>query len=396
MGVVYGLGIMTGTSCDGADFALMSYSRKLGERLIATASIRFPSKLRLRLRNAQKGLIQVRECALLTRDYSRWLGDACNQVLKQHLPSTKSLVFIAAHGQTIWHMPEESVSVQLCDAATLVTITGKTVVFGFRQPDLAAGGQGAPLVPYYHWLRATELQRFKEQLPFAIHNIGGIANVTYLSKKLEDVVAFDTGPGNALIDLATEQATKGKIKFDRNGLFARQNEDQIDWAKIKKLVQTPFFKSSPPKSTGRELFSEIYLRKNIPGKGKALIANATALTAYSMAQAYEKFLLPHKKVNVVYIAGGGALNKYLLDLFQRTLSELAKKEIQVAVLPQDFAPAQHLEAMAFARLGAEALLGRPVSLPSVTGARTKAYGVGVFCGPNYETLSNRLSKLAKN
>ena len=384
---------MTGTSCDGADLALLELTRGRSgwtERLARTASQSFPPALRARLRKAQRGKMSIRDTALLTRDYSEWIAGLCDRKLRAW-KQNRSSCLIAAHGQTVWHEPENRVSVQLLDAAVVVARTGCTVAACFRQPDLAHGGEGAPLVPYYHWLRATTTHA--RLLPFAVHNVGGIANLTYVSAERDEVIAFDTGPGNALIDLATERATRGAQTFDRAGRLGASAASSIDWAAIRRLCARGYYAKRPPKSTGRELFNEAYLKK-IPGHGTTRIANATALTAYSMAKAYANFVLKGpRKVNAVFIAGGGARNPFLLSLFERELARLAGRSIPVAALPPDFAPSQFIEAMAFARLGFEALGGRPVSLRSVTGSRADALGAGLFPGPNYARLSKLVNDI---
>lgn len=384
MSTVYSLGVMTGTSCDGADFALLELRRSGGawsERLVRAASRPFPAALRRRLRDAQSGRISLAEGAHLTRDYSGWLGANCAARLRAwKTPLSRTL--IAAHGQTVWHEPQSAVSVQLLDPAVLSCATDCTVTAAFRQPDLARGGQGAPLVPYYHWLRARS-GPFARALPFAVHNVGGIANLTYVTRDIGDLVAFDTGPGNALIDLAVEAATRGKQRFDRNGRIAAGALGHVQRSAIERLARHPYFRARPPKSTGRELFNEDFLRR-LPGRGAALVANATAFTAHTMAKAYADFVPAH--LSGVFVAGGGARNRVLMALFVQELVRLRRDDIPVAMLPDTFAPPQHLEAMAFARLGFEALRGRPVSLASVTGASRDAIGAGIYPASNYPRL----------
>ena len=388
MKTIYSLGVMTGTSCDGADAAGLAITNGR-ETLAHTATKSFSPALRKRLRTAQQGKLEIPEVARLTRDYSEWMAQFCEATLKRwNAPKAQTL--IAIHGQTVWHEPESRISVQLVDPTIIAAKTGVTVTAYFRQPDLARGGQGAPLVPYYHWLRATSLREFSDQLPFAIHNVGGIANLTYITKDPKKLFAFDTGPGNALIDLATESFTKGRKHFDKNGAIAAGAAASIDWRAIEKLATLSYFKKKPPKSTGRELFNETFLKK-LPSTGAARIANATAFTAHTMAKSYADFVLgagfPLRKI---FVAGGGALNPTLMKLFSDELRRLCKSSIAVSTLSDDFAPAQSLEAMAFARLGYEAIHGRAVSLSAVTGASEDAIGAGIFAGQNYAKLLNSL------
>lgn len=379
---------MTGTSCDGADLALLRLTRNRNtwnERLVGKASRRFPRDLRFQLRAAQRGGLTIPETARLTKEYSDWLGAFCGEALRQwNQPIARTV--IAAHGQTVWHEPESRVSVQLLDPAIIAFRTSCTVTSAFRQPDLARGGQGAPLVGYYHWLRSTALPNYLDALPLAIHNVGGIANLTYVSRDLRKIIAFDTGPGNALIDIAMNRLSKGRLHFDRDGKVAHRRLNEVDWDAIAKLAKHRFFRASPPKSTGRELFDENFLEL-VPGRGEAIVANATAFTAHTMAKAYVDFVLkPENFLNGIFVAGGGARNPTLLLLFSRELARLSGQEIPVAVLPDSFAPPQYLEPMAFARLGVEALQGRPVSLARVTGASSDSFGAGIFPGKNFQNL----------
>ena len=189
--------------------------------------------------------LNVPDTAILTRDYSAWIGLVCRKSLTRwRVPPSK--VIIGAHGQTVWHAPKRGISVQLLDPTIVAFQTGCTVMAGFRQPDLARGGEGAPLVPFYHWIRANS-GGFAKTLPFAIHNIGGIANLTYITRDKHRIVAFDTGPGNALIDLAAEKATNGRQKFDTGGKLAASKIKSIDWHAIEKLGRHAFFRALPPR-----------------------------------------------------------------------------------------------------------------------------------------------------
>jgi anhydro-N-acetylmuramic acid kinase len=388
MKTIYSLGVMTGTSCDGADAAGLAITNN-SEKLCFRLSRRFPAVLRARLRQAQRGTLSISQAARLTRDYSEWLSTFCDDAINSwRVPHNRTL--LAIHGQTVWHEPESRISVQLLDPAIIANRTNITVTSAFRQPDLAQFGQGAPLLPYYHWLRANALTRFRPMLPFVIFNVGGIANLTYVTKHAENIVAFDTGPGNALIDLAVEELSHGKKHFDKNGLIAAASIDSIDWGKIEKLGNHPFFRKQPPKSTGRELFDENFYQR-LPGRANTRVANATAFTAHTMAKACNDFIFKRTHgVETVFVAGGGAENPTLLRLFSRELARLTKKEILVAPLPVAFAPVQALEAMGFARFGYEAMLGRPVSLRSVTGARRNAIGANITPATNYATLVREL------
>ncbi len=383
---------MTGTSCDGADLAALKIEftgnritrETLGERL----SAKFPSALRRKFREAQKGRLAISATAELTRDYSLWIGTLCARFLRRAcIPMRKTT--LAIHGQTIWHQPPHGVSsgfsVQLVDPAVIAHACHCTVTAFFRQPDLARGGQGAPLVPYYHWLRARSTE-FSALLPFAIHNVGGIANLTYVTRDASDIIAFDTGPGNALIDLAMERHSNGRKHFDRGGRTAAAALEHVNWRAVKHLAQHAYFRQKPPKSTGRELFDERFLAR-FKASGQALVATATAFTAHTMAKAYADHVVNRaRSPRFIFVAGGGAQNGTLVQLFSRELQRLTGKTIAVRPLPASFAPPEYLEAMAFARLGFEALFGRPISLSNVTGASEDAFGAGIFPGKNFPEL----------
>lgn len=383
---------MTGTSCDGADLAALkielSENRVIRETLEARLNAKFPSSLRQRLREAQKGGLPISAAAELTRDYSLWIGAFCARFLRRaRIPMRKTAV--AVHGQTVWHQPPRGnstgFSVQLADPAVVAHACACTVTAFFRQPDLARGGQGAPLVPYYHWLRARATE-FSDLLPFAIHNVGGIANLTYVTRDAKNLIAFDSGPGNALIDLAMERHTNGRKHFDKGGKIAAAALERVDWRAVERLARHAYFRRKPPKSTGRELFDENFLAR-FRARGPALVATATAFTAHTMAKAYADHVVGRaRSPRFIFVAGGGARNGTLVRLFGRELRRLTEKTIAVRPLPAGFAPPGHLEAMAFARLGFEALFGRPISLGNVTGASEDAFGAGIFPGKNFSEL----------
>lgn len=378
------VGVMTGTSCDGADGVILRISVKDGaEKIILCHSKKFPAELRRKLRITQRGELSVVDVAFIETEYSDWIASFCHEIVKRSGVDRRK-TFLAIHGQTIWHEPP-FFSIQLLEPARVAVRTGLTTLSRFRQPDLASNGEGAPLVPYYHWLRTQALQKqFKP--PFAIHNIGGIANLTVITKRKEEIVAFDTGPGNALIDLAVEKFTKGKKHFDNNGKLADSQLQFIDWRALEKLAKHSYFTRKPPKSTGRELFNEEFVER-IPGRGASKIANATAFTAHTVALAYRDFVVrAFPNLDRIYVAGGGAKNIFLVQLIGREIKRLIPRKITISTLPAAFGPPSYLEAMAFARLGFEGLLGNVVSLKNVTGAKRDGIGAAIIPGSNYKYL----------
>lgn len=390
----FAIGVMTGTSCDGADLAVLCLKKTKGrwtEKLVYTLSKSYPTALRAKLREAQKDKLPMSAVAEVQKEYSEWIGALCKGVLTKRKIPTK-LAVIGVHGQTVWHKPpaknKRGYTVQLVDPAIVAFITGVTVTSQFRQPDMARFGQGAPLVPYYHWLRASS--ELKAQVPLVMINIGGISNLTFVPASKGGILAFDCGPGNAMIDLATEAYTKGRWLFDKNGAIGASAEPKIDWVKVRKITNESYYKAKPPKSTGRELFNEKYLKK-IPGTGDIRVANATALTASALAKAMKDFL-PFKKIKAIYVCGGGAKNPFLLKLVQKEFRQHTGLATRVLALPPNVAPPQYIEAMAFARLGFESLLAGSASLSTVTGASSENFGAGIFPGPNFSALLNALYK----
>jgi anhydro-N-acetylmuramic acid kinase len=242
------------------------------------------------------------------------------------------------------------------------------VVSDFRSADIAFGGEGAPLVPYLDWLLLTDSEKGR-----AVQNIGGIANVTYLPPSAEpsEVLAFDTGPGNALLDAAVTILTDGRERFDRDG--ARATRGTVDETLLRRWLEHPYFAWEPPKSTGRELFGVAFARERLVEafsrglSGDDALATLTALTAESLAEAYRRFLLPRGRIDEVIVAGGGTKNPLLMRLFREGL---ASRGLTPRFRPpEDFGlRAESKEAVAFALLAREMLAGVCGNLPSVTGA----------------------------
>jgi anhydro-N-acetylmuramic acid kinase len=273
---------------------------------------------------------------------------------------------LGSHGQTVWHAPEgqPAATLQLGEAAVIAERTGVPVVSNFRARDMAAGGQGAPLVAYVD----TLLLRDREEVR-AAQNIGGISNVTFLPPyNRPDLApfAFDTGPGNALLDSTAAHITEGHWSYDQDGSLAAQGE--VDGELMAWLLAQPYFSRRPPKSTGREMFGDVLARQvwrraEKQGLGPAdVMATLTALTAQSIADAYDHFLpcLPE----VVIVSGGGTRNPTLMNLLTTALAP-------IHLLPSDAfgMPSDAKEALAFAMLAYETWHGRPGNLPLATGAR---------------------------
>jgi anhydro-N-acetylmuramic acid kinase len=275
---------------------------------------------------------------------------------------------VGSHGQTVWHRPPagatRGATLQLGDPATIAERTGISVVSDFRTRDMAAGGQGAPLVPWVDRLLFSLPDRAR-----ALQNIGGIGNVTWVPPRgsTETVLAFDTGPGNALMDTAVEIATGGRMTFDRDGKLAARGE--VDETLLADLLRHPYFAAEPPKSTGREEFGRPFVERLVAATAPEgdrdwldLVATLTELTARSIADAYRRWIVP-RGVEQVVLTGGGARNPTLVRRIQSLLDPL--EVVGGEVLGVD---PECKEAVAFAVLAWAHLRGIPANVPTATGA----------------------------
>jgi anhydro-N-acetylmuramic acid kinase len=267
---------------------------------------------------------------------------------------------IASHGQTVCHVPPEGSkrgsTLQIGESALIAERTGVSVVSDFRVADMAAGGHGAPLVPYADYLL------FRGTRTKLVQNIGGIANVTVVTPRVDDLLAFDTGPGNCLIDSAMQ--TIFRKSFDRGGKIARRGKP--DEALLQDLMKSPYFSKRPPKSTGTDVFSLGLVRKALKKRRvqpEDLLSTFTHLTARSIQDAYERFVFPEHRANEVIVSGGGTKNGYLMDLLRGGL-----KPLKVKTIDEYGIPTGAKEAMSFAVLANETLSGKPSNMPAATGA----------------------------
>ena len=365
---------MSGTSTDGVGAVLARLrATPTGYRpeILAHCTLPFRRKLRQRLLEIAEGKpVSAAHLSALNAEIGERLAAAAKAVAKRGGIGLDSVDVIGSHGHTIFHGPPGSgrsyppSTLQIGEAAVIAARTGVTTVADFRPADVALGGQGAPLVPYVHWLLFTHAR-----LGRAIHNIGGIANLTYLPPRgsLDDVIAFDTGPGNMVIDAVVAQQSKGKNRFDRGGAIAARGEAHEPT--VERLLALPFFRQPPPKSTGREQFGAAFAEHLLRMARRArlrpadVVATATALTARSIAEAYQRFVLPRGPLAEIYFAGGGARNATLLREVQQRLPL-----IRMASLDELGTPATAIEPLSFAVLACETLRGKPANVVSATGA----------------------------
>ncbi|PTR03564.1 anhydro-N-acetylmuramic acid kinase [Nitrosomonas nitrosa] len=348
------IGIMSGTSLDGVDAVLVSFDSS-GPSLIQTHFLPYDDILRTQLLALNDaGHDELHRAALLSNRLSRLYADAVAALLAKSEVDSREIVAIGCHGQTVRHCPqmENAYSVQLGNAALLAELTGITVVADFRSRDIAAGGQGAPLVPAFHRMMFRD-----QRVCRAIVNIGGIANITYLPPEGE-VVGFDCGPGNMLMD-AWCMRHKGST-YDHDGAWA--GSGHVIPGLLEALLAFPFFALPPPKSTGREMFSIDWLGLYLNGDEAPEDVQATLLrlTVETIASS----LLQHSPgVEEVYLCGGGAHNGQLVAELNAILPGKKIKPTDALGVNADW-----MEAFAFAWLAKQTIEKAPGNLPAVTGA----------------------------
>jgi len=349
----YYIGIMSGTSLDGIDVVLADFSSS-PPSLLHTFYLPYSEDLRSRLLALhQPGDDELHRAAMLSNELAHRYAEAVASLLKQSGTAPQSVIAIGCHGQTVRHRPELGYTLQLNNPALLVELTGITVVADFRSRDIAAGGQGAPLVPAFHQALFSD-----RKIHRVIVNIGGISNLTSLAPDGE-VAGFDCGPGNLLMDAWCMRHT-GKA-YDENGAWA--GSGKVIPALLEKLLAHPFFALPPPKSTGREVFNLSWLESFLSGKESLADVQATLLqvTVEAIARSVTTYC---PDVAEVYLCGGGARNGLLLARLRVALA--GKKMDLTDALGVD---ADSLEAFAFAWLTQQTILGVSGNLPAVTGAQ---------------------------
>lgn len=365
------VGLMSGTSLDGADAALVEIDGTSTEevqwRLRHSVTLPYDDSRRALIHDAILAGTADALCTLHA-DVGEWLAEAALRVCADAGVRIEQVDAIGSHGQTVWHRPPENgrrgATLQLGCPATIAERTGCAVVSDFRTRDVAAGGHGAPLVPWVDGLLFADATRAR-----ALQNLGGIGNVSYVPPRGSDtgVFAFDTGPGNALIDGAVEIATGGRHRFDLDGRLAARGT--VDEALLGELLAHPFFGREPPKSTGREEFGRPFVQRlvqtTLPEGDQDwldLVATLTELTARTVAEAQRRWLLP-LDVSEVVLTGGGARNPILVRRIRELLDPLPV--VDGAALGVDV---DAKEALAFAVLCWAHLCGIPANVPAATGA----------------------------
>ena len=382
------VGLMSGTSVDGVDAALVEitgHGDAARVQLLAFDSFPFPAELRarvFRLFNPREARVD----AICQLDFllGELFAAAVERLLRDHNVERDDVDLVASAGQTIWHDPEPVVIKDTADwldhelvtrstfaigqSAVIAERTGITTVGDLRVRDVAAGGQGAPLIAYADWvlLRDAKLGR-------CVQNIGGIGNVTYLppSSTPEEVVAFDTGPGNMVIDALAEVASEGTLKFDKGGELGAKGT--VNGALLEAWLDDPYFRRKPPKTTGREHFGVQFARRILTeSQGvpiEDLIATATALTAESIARAYRDFIAPRGPIDEVVVGGGGAQNPTLMRMLRERMNGarlMSHEDLGI--------DSKAKEAIALAIIANDAVAGLNTNIPGATGGRPTVLG----------------------
>jgi anhydro-N-acetylmuramic acid kinase len=353
----YYIGQMSGTSLDGIDTVLLEMKESLFN-IVASLHTEFPTSLKTSILSLCHGTSdELNLCALVSNELSQHYAGAVNTLLSTHNISPEKITAIGCHGQTVRHMPPKY-TVQLINGALLAELSNIDVVCDFRSRDMAASGQGAPLVPAFHnaLFRSNDSHDQRPIEDLFVVNIGGMGNISYLPKK-GSVRGHDTGPGNVLMD-AWIQKHQG-LPYDNNGQWAKSGS--VDKRLLNSLLSDPYFKLPPPKSTGREHFNLDWLSRFI--RPEMLTENVQAtllqLTVDSIALEIEAL----SSQGMVIICGGGAFNQHLLDGLDIRLAGFTVLTSQ----DKGFDP-QWIEAMAFAWLAQQCIERKSGNVPEVTGA----------------------------
>jgi len=354
------VGLMSGTSLDGISAAvvrLISSRSRIEHELLAFTGSAYSAEQRERLASAMEQGTAEEYCAL-SFDLGEWLAAAALSVIESANVERRDVRAIASHGQTIWHSPRRA-TWQIGEAAVIAERTGIDVVSDFRVRDVAAGGEGAPLVPIADALLYSSSDEWR-----LLQNIGGIGNVTVVPPggDVAAVRAFDTGPGVVLIDHLVRRLYPG-VRFDEGGAIARSGNARADV--VTALLRDPYFTQPPPKSTGREYFGASFadrMQAMVNGPAADVVATAVAFTAESIADAVRRYV--HEPAGEMVVSGGGARNDSLMDALRRAMQPL-----RVTSFDDLYYDGEAKEAVAFALLGNLHIAHRTGNVIGATGAR---------------------------
>jgi anhydro-N-acetylmuramic acid kinase len=371
------IGLMSGTSCDGIDACLVNITGNGSSTQIDIIGFEvypFKEKIRNLIFEASDETIgTVDKICQLNFTLGKLFADAARQIAEKLSIPLSGIDIIGSPGQTIYHISslkentdkEVRSTLQIGEPSVIAQETGVTTVADFRTRDIAAGGEGAPLVPYADFILFG-----REGASRVIQNIGGISNVTFLPENggIDEIIAFDNGPGNMIIDRFAEIMTDGKLKYDKDGELASKGKLNQDL--LERLCAHPYLSKPPPKSTGREdfgiHFSDKLFKELRQGNIDVFdaIKTITAFTAKSISDSYKNFILPSNKIAEVIISGGGTHNPVLFQYMKNYLRDISISKVD------DFGiPSEAKEALSFAILANETICGNPSNVPSATGAR---------------------------
>lgn len=382
------IGLMSGTSADGLDLAFITIQqgKEIPEFILQDfITIDYSPDLKEKiLQVAAPNGGSIEEVCKLNFFLGHLYSNIVCDYLNEHQIDPTNVDFIGSHGQTVCHLPEKiseygityGSTLQISDPSIIANRTGILTVGDFRIADVALGGEGAPLVPIFDYLYFRNPQKNR-----IILNIGGIANITYLpvNCKFDEIIAFDTGPGNVLIDTIAQKFFG--LPFDRDGLQATKGN--INYDLLTNLLKDEYFYRIPPKSTGREKYiGPFYKQLNnfIADKNFSsndLITTVTELTAVSIFKASQKFLGENAAIQELIVSGGGSKNPVLMDRLEHYFGKT-----QIIISDDLGLPSEAKEATCFAMLAYQTLAGKPSNLPSVTGAKKQTL-LGKICVPYY-------------
>ena len=385
----YVIGLNSGTSFDGIDVALVKFKKNdLRPTFIDGLVYEYPRIVKEKIRQLIDGVgarrgTPLREISQLNFLLGELFADAANKIIKKNKLQSKDILLIGSHGQTIYHDPARS-TLQIGESSVIAQKTGIKTISNFREADIAAGGEGAPLISFLDWMV------FGKGAPRrALLNIGGISNVTVVGKSIKPI-AFDIGPGNALIDLLTQKYFKKS--FDKDGKLAKRGK--IFYKLIDRALKDLYFRKKPPKSTGKEHFNSNFIKKyfspieTIPAKGPAstrrlgearqgqhelsLLATITYFTAKTIEKAFHDFIFKKYPVKEIVISGGGVKNNTLIAHLRKLFSVGAYRGMPKITTSDKYGlPWKFKEAMLFALLGYTCYKNIPNNIPSCTGAKKK-------------------------
>ena len=390
------IGLMSGTSIDGIDACLVEISGNgLHTRINVLAFETYPYNDTTRTAildtcNPETGTVD--KVCQLNFHLGKLFANAAKSITNKAQIAIQDIDLIGSHGQTVYHIPNQATTkktegrgqkaegreketwelphirstLQIGEPSVIAQETGVTTVADFRPRDMAAGGQGAPLVPYVDFILFRDKEKGR-----ALQNIGGIANVTVLPKNcgINDVIAFDTGPGNMIIDRITELVTNNTHHFDEGGKLAARGS--VNDAILSSLLAHPYLSKPPPKTTGREEFGisfadNLYKDGTHSGiKDLDILATVTAFTARTIADSYKQWILPKHQLSEIILSGGGSYNSTLIKFLRQYL----EPTIQLHSIDKFGISPNTKEALAFAILANETISGNPNNIPSATGAR---------------------------